>query len=315
MEKNNHRWREGTILARHGGEAGEEFELQLDPAGTTRQPAARVLPFSDAGGVGALLREAAVVGSDEVVEGLCDIAGVCVREADGEATTALHEATRCGHKRVVDALIARYSEADGQVAMRFTCNRSARRPLDNLFGYQHSALLRSTKPSEADKDFGNSKLYDARLRRERERKREERDGRAVRRGSVASEGSFSILEAVALSDTAQLLSAVEVAPVGQIDRREEGSSLTPLMLASRCDDAQNKLLILLRVKADISLTSTRGCTSLLIAAEAGKAEAVALLCHYGSDCNRPDVSGNSPLHHAAFNGHTEAARQLLYYKV
>ena len=79
MEKNNHRWREGTILARHGGEAGEEFELQLDPAGTTRQPAARVLPFSDAGGVGALLREAAVVGSDEVVEGLCDIAGVCVR--------------------------------------------------------------------------------------------------------------------------------------------------------------------------------------------------------------------------------------------
>ena len=34
------------------------------------------------------LREAAAQGSDEVVEGLIDIAGVCVREADRDATTA-----------------------------------------------------------------------------------------------------------------------------------------------------------------------------------------------------------------------------------
>lgn len=36
-------------------------------------------------------RTHAQFGSDELVVGLIDVSGVCVREADGEATTALHE--------------------------------------------------------------------------------------------------------------------------------------------------------------------------------------------------------------------------------
>lgn len=124
---------------------------------------------------------------------------------------------------------------------------------------------------------------------------------------------LSVLEAVAYGDGAQLMSAVEACP-DDVDVREAESSLTPLMLASRCADAPAKLFVLLRRKADVNLVSKEGCTALLIAAEAGVTPAVEQLLTYGCDPHMADADGCTPLYHAAFNGHAESAKLLLQHR-
>ena len=63
-----------------------------------------VLPFAMGGGVGALLREASLIGDTALVRVLLEEGRVNPREADENATTPLHMATKGGHVDVADLL-------------------------------------------------------------------------------------------------------------------------------------------------------------------------------------------------------------------
>ena len=63
-----------------------------------------VLPVATGGGSGALLREASFIGATSLVKALLDEGKVNPREADEQATTALHMATKGGHKETADLL-------------------------------------------------------------------------------------------------------------------------------------------------------------------------------------------------------------------
>lgn len=64
-------------------------------------------------------------------------------------------------------------------------------------------------------------------------------------------------------------------------------------------------------KRDLNLSDEDGMTPTLLAAYHGNLEALEIICSRGGDPDRCDIWGNTPLHHAASNGHAHCVSFLI----
>jgi len=313
------RWKEGEVVREAAeGKVGVRVGDEEKDAWETL-----VLPFDGEGaGRGALLREAAAAGEEELVKALLEHGGVHVREADNEANTALHMATAGGHENVCGLLL----KHGANMMLR---NRRGKRPLDNSFQNHRSNLLRTNQPSAADKDFRDKRIpaVEAMDPSTASPLRATRTSRKLSRlpSNLSSLQPLHILAAAFKGSESQLQEALS--RDDNPNCVDEASLLTPLMLCARdAERGAGKARLLLRHKAKIELQSKSGCTALAIAAEAGNETVVSILLEADvervnsedSDSGPPsstvdlfDETGATPLMHAAFNGHAEVAELLL----
>ncbi len=85
---------------------------------------------------------------------------------------------------------------------------------------------------------------------------------------------------------------------------------TPLQYAASAGQAR-MVELLLKHKATVDATDTRGRTPLMWAASEGHPEAAHLLIQAGADINKTTGGGWTPLHYAAQKGHFEVAQLLM----
>ena len=115
-------------------------------------PASHVL-VPGAGGLGAVLREAAAAGACDLVEALLALK-VGVFCADPSATTALHAAARSGHVDVCELLLEARADA-------FLHNNRQSSPYELAMNHQHPRVRRLFKPQESDKDVTDEAMGNA----------------------------------------------------------------------------------------------------------------------------------------------------------
>lgn len=136
-------WCSARLQTIHDDGVTVTYDCRIGRKLHTRLPASHVL-VPGAGGLGAVLREAAAAGAWDLVENLLMLK-VGVFCADPSATTALHAAARSGHVDVCALLLEARADA-------FMHNNRQASPYELAMNNQHPRVRRLFKPQESDKD-------------------------------------------------------------------------------------------------------------------------------------------------------------------
>ena len=307
--KNTHLWRQAET---RGHEILLKDERGISTSHTVSfEDAIEVLPYGS-DGCGALLRSAALLGEEDMVKGLVEVAGTSLREADPQANIAYHVATIGGHAAVNSFIQKQGKKFADDILLR---NMESRRPLDLMFLNHHADLMRINRPSCNDKAFAKLEEEDDKLLAHDGKHKLPPDTvfptlhSAVLHGSTAHVINFLNH---ARSDNSISLTAL-------VNEKLPVSDLSPLMLAARAAHAPTaKAFELLRAGADLLLQTSTGVNALSIAAETGvHSDLVRMLLGFVSEeqqrqlVTHVDEMGESTLYHAAYNGDAETVRMLL----
>ena len=282
------RWRKGKVVRRVEPSANQPaggYTVRLNRGGQTTNPPAKVLSVRE-GGAGALLREAAVVGSVPLLEALLEM-GVSVFEAEADCNTALHFAASHGHAAACRTLI----KAGADPNTKSIREHSA---ADLAVSHGRGAVLRVFTPSPSDADVADAMAA--------------LDEVKAKANGGAIDGVAVLLEAAA-SGTIETAQAVLREQPGLIDG-SIAASVSAVHLAARGGHLALLRDVLLPCKANLLARTERGCTPLALAAEEGHADFVVLLLEEGANANLTALGGVTPLMLAVSNGHVEVARVL-----
>ena len=261
-------------------------------------PPAKALVVRE-GGAGALLREAAAAGKEQMVEVLLGAHVSPFVVADARLNTALHLAAAAGHARVCRAL-------QGKGADPYVCNAQAQSALGLAAANRHAAVRRVFLPTLSDREFTEEACTATAWLRAAAAG----DVAALVAMAAASKDEEGEITALMVACSAGQLAAVEVLlPAASVDARS-AEGCTALYLAAETGDLGIVRLLVAR-GAGVALAASDGGTPLMMASGNGDEPCVRALVESGAAVNVQTEDGMTALMIASQDGHELCLRTLV----
>ena len=319
-------WRRGTItsVTSSGSSPRSEVKFSVRVGMRNLEADSSSVLVPSAGGISAIMREAAKAGRNILVEALLEL-GVGIFESDLAATTALHAAAGAGQPSVCKLLTAAGADPYLENARQLSAYEEAVHSRSNLCRRLFRQEESDTDVQEAHDTMGSSAQQEGRTREAGA------GGEAAALLLVTLDHSGGSLwdnsEPSEDTEAKELLDAAmdEIAQGEGLSDEERGarvkacintaagaSGVTVLHLAARCGWLTVVHRLLQEFGADVNARSAHRCSALMMGAEGGHLGVVQELINAGADVNAETTGfGTTALHQASRYGCEEVVSTLL----